>query len=99
MQDVTAGTMDPNLHEQFSYVPFSYFRNISHDGSPPLLLLLTSHALPCLPAFIEFPRHIGQALAFGLADAIRVLGIEANLAVLIDDLRMQGEAHVFFESH
>src|SRR5258708_9666569 len=97
MQDVTAGTMDPNLHEQFSYVPFSYFRNISHDGSPPLPLLLTSHTFPRLPAVKEFPRHIGQALAFGLADSIDVLGIDADLAILINDLRMQGEDHVLFE--
>src|SRR5260370_9205801 len=62
-----------------------------------LLPLTSLHALPCLPAFIEFPRHIGQALAFGLADAIRVLGIEANLAVLIDDLLIQGADHVLFE--
>src|SRR6266481_9324722 len=61
------------------------------------LLLLISHALPCFPTVIEFPRHIGQALAFSLADAICVLGIETDLAILIDNLRMQGEDHVLFE--
>src|SRR5258708_6458394 len=62
-----------------------------------LLSFTSPHALSRLSAFIEQPWHIGQALAFGLADAICVLGIETDLAILIDNLRMQGEDHVLFE--
>src|SRR6266852_6395879 len=62
-----------------------------------LLPLTSPHALSRLPTIEKFPRHIGQAFAFGLADSIRVLGIEADLAILIDDLRMQREDHVLFE--
>src|SRR5581483_4369576 len=47
----------------------------------------------------KFPRHIGQAFALGFAHAVRVLGIKTNFAVLIEDLRMQREDHVFLQFH
>src|SRR5437867_13269557 len=52
-----------------------------------------------LLALEETPGHIGQALAFGLADTVRVLSVEADLAVLIHNLWVQREHHVLFEHH
>src|SRR6201981_3197889 len=45
------------------------------------------------------PGNVGETFAFRFADAIRVLGVQANFAIAIDDLRVKGEDHVFFERH
>src|SRR5580704_837236 len=47
----------------------------------------------------EFPGYIRQTLAFSPADAIGILCIKTNLAVLIHDLRMQRENHVLLQRH
>ena len=40
-------------------------------------------------AVVEFPPHVGQAFALGLADAVHILRIQADLAVLVHDLRVE----------
>src|ERR1700682_6140525 len=65
-------------------------------GQAPSLQRI-SHALALLSTVKKFPWHIRQAFACGLADSVRVLGIETDLAILVDNLRMQGEDHVLFE--
>src|SRR5207249_7309389 len=47
----------------------------------------------------KFPGNIGEALAFSLADAVRVLGVEADFSVFVDDLWVKGEDHVLFQWH
>src|SRR5260370_18567653 len=64
-------------------------------GQAPSLQRI-SHALALLSTVKKLPWHIRQAFACGLADAVRVLGIETDLAILVDNLRMQGEDHVLF---
>src|SRR5260370_15030079 len=54
--------------------------------------------VPSLPAGEEFPRHIGKAFAFGLADSIGVLCVETHFSVLVDDLGVQRENHIFLKN-
>src|SRR5260370_11862388 len=46
----------------------------------------------------EFPRHIGKAFALGLSDSIGVLCVETHFSVLVDDLRVQREKHIFLKT-
>src|SRR5438105_7543909 len=52
----------------------------------------------CVAAAVEAPLHVAQILAFGFADAEGVLRVEADFAVLVHDLRMDGENHVLLKS-
>src|SRR4029077_16136513 len=46
---------------------------------------------------VKAPGHVCKAFAFTLADAISVLRIKADSAVLVHHLRMKTDHHVFFE--
>ena len=50
-----------------------------------------------LGAGVKLTGDIGEALELGFDDAVGVLGVEADFAVVIDDLRMEGKDHVFFQ--
>src|SRR5579885_3365469 len=65
----------------------------------PLLRDMGFHCLFPLPTSVELPLHIRQALAFARADAISILRVQAHLSILIHDLRMQRENHVFLQFH
>src|SRR5690242_7245636 len=59
--------------------------------------MLTRNGLTRPFAGVELPWHIGEAFPLALPDAIRVLGVQADFAVLIHDLWMQRENHVLFQ--
>ena len=81
--------------------------HVSHDFARCAANMLPTAPQPTMQTFIhavtsrpfgagvKLPGHIRQAFAFVLADAVSVLRIEAHLAVLIDDLRMQTEKIMF----
>src|ERR1700674_5956665 len=65
-------------------------------GQAPSLQWI-SHALALLSTVKKLPWYIRQAFACGLADSVRVLGIETDLAILVDSHPMQGVRDHLFE--
>src|SRR5712692_12090497 len=59
---------------------------------------LRGGSMPSLLARKEFPRHISKAFAFSLSDSIGVLRVEAHFPVLVHDLWVQRENHVFLKN-
>src|SRR2546422_10758208 len=54
--------------------------------------------MPSLLARKKFPRHIGKAFALCLSDSIGVLRVETHFPVLVHDLRVQRENHIFLKN-